>query len=131
MGYILGNQHGSVNNDTETLSLENRTRAINDSLESRNRSYTRVISVGPISTKILHQRWRRRTRWCLNHFYVEPPECFHRAFASASKSASDTTDASARNYNLDARDFTIGYRCHAMAHVKRQGLDIHRKDLHL
>ena len=46
----------------------------------------------------------------LNHFYVEPPECFHRAFASASKSASDATDSSARNFNLDARVFCVIFR---------------------
>ena len=55
-----------------------------------------------------HQAWRRRRR--LNHFYVEPIECFHRDFASASKSASDATDASARNYNLDARVFCAIFR---------------------
>ena len=60
-------------------------------------SFLPVSCLGPVSTKLLHQRR------LLNHFYVEPPECFHRAFAWASKSALDATDASTRNYNLDAR----------------------------
>ena len=57
----------------------------------------------PLGGVSMQRRRRRRTRRRLNHFYVEPIECFHRDFASASKSASDATDASARNYNLDAR----------------------------
>ena len=59
-----------------------------------------TFSLGPVSTKLL--RRHRHTRRCLNHFYVEPIESFHRDFASVSKSASDATDASAQNYNLDA-----------------------------
>ena len=68
--------------------------------------------LGPVSTKLLRRRRRRRqrTRRRLNHFYVEPIECFHRDFASASKSASDTSDASARNYNLDAHVFRAIFR---------------------
>ena len=74
--------------------------------QTKNRSRAPVVKINlylPIELRAsylirpgFHQRRRR-----LNHFYVEPPECFHRDFAS--KSASDVTDASAQNYNLDAR----------------------------
>ena len=66
-----------------------------------------MVVLRPVGWPGVHQRRRRRrrrTRRRLNHlFYVDPPECFHRDFASAWKSASDVTDASAQNNNLDAR----------------------------
>ena len=88
-------------------------RFVNGSLlpaqaKARHVNPTRVINEHPVS-KVVHVTCRLRARFdqafasasSLNHFYVEPPECFHRAFVSASKSLSDATDASAQNYNLD------------------------------